>query len=76
MLIDSMTKKERRFPALIKGSRKSRIAKGSGSEIQDVNKLLKQFTNMQKIMKRFKGKSPARMMMSKISNLTGGNNFL
>jgi len=51
-IINSMTPHERRFPAVIKGSRKRRIANGSGTQIQDVNKLLKQFTQMQKMMKQ------------------------
>lgn len=54
-IIQSMTLKERRFPALINGSRKRRITAGSGTQIQDVNKLLKQFSQMQKMMKRMKG---------------------
>lgn len=52
-IINSMTPKERRFPDLIKGSRKRRIAMGSGTDIQAVNRLLKQFTMMQKMMKKF-----------------------
>lgn len=52
-MINSMTPKERRFPDLIKGSRKRRIAMGSGTDIQAVNRLLKQFTLMQKMMKKF-----------------------
>lgn len=52
-ILYSMTKKERHFPELIQGSRKRRIAAGSGTQIQDVNRLLKQFTQMQKMMKRF-----------------------
>jgi len=54
-IINSMTPKERHFPDLIKGSRKQRIALGSGVEVQDVNRLLKQFMQMQKMMKHFKG---------------------
>ena len=60
--IQSMTRKERRFPALINGSRKRRIADGSGNNIQDVNKLLKQFTQMQKMMKRMKGDKMMKQM--------------
>ena len=52
-IICAMTKKERQFPDLIQGSRKRRIASGSGTQIQDVNRLLKQFNQMQKMMKRF-----------------------
>ena len=54
-IIQSMTHKERHFPTLINGSRKRRISVGSGTTVQDVNKLLKQFTQMQKMMKRMKG---------------------
>jgi len=52
-IINSMTRKERRFPDLIKGSRKRRIAMGSGTDIPAVNRLLKQFIMMQKMMKKF-----------------------
>ena len=52
-IIRSMTKKERLFPDIIQGSRKRRIAGGSGTQIQDVNRLLKQFNQMQKMMRRF-----------------------
>lgn len=52
-IINSMTPKERRFPDIIKGSRKRRIASGSGTDIQAVNRLLKQFIMMQKMMKKF-----------------------
>ncbi|KOR31421.1 signal recognition particle [Achromatium sp. WMS2] len=54
-MINSMTLKERAFPDLIKGSRKRRIAAGSGTQVQDVNRLLRQFEQTQKIMKKFKG---------------------
>lgn len=52
-MINSMTPKERRHPDLIRGSRKRRIAMGSGTQVQDINRLLKQFMQMQKMMKRF-----------------------
>lgn len=61
-IIFSMTPKERRFPALINGSRKKRIASGSGTTTQDVNKLLKQFTQMQKMLKKLKGNKMAKRM--------------
>ncbi len=51
-IINSMTPHERSFPAVVRGPRKRRIAAGSGTEVQDVNRLLKQFTQMQKMMKR------------------------
>ncbi len=53
-IISSMTIKERRNPDIIKASRKIRISKGSGTTVQDVNKLLNQFETMQKMMKQFK----------------------
>ncbi|MFC4655247.1 MULTISPECIES: signal recognition particle protein [Rheinheimera] len=62
-IINSMTKKERQFPDLIKGSRKKRIASGSGTQVQDVNQLLKQFTQMQKMMKQMSGKGGLMKMM-------------
>lgn len=52
-IICSMTRKERRDPALINGSRRKRIATGSGTRVQDVNRLLKQFVEARKMMKRF-----------------------
>ncbi len=54
-IIDSMTKKERKFPATINGSRRARIARGSGTQPADVNQLMKQFKQMQKMMKKMKG---------------------
>jgi len=51
-VIDSMTRRERRQPALIDGSRKRRIASGSGQSVQDVNRLLKQHKQLVKTMKR------------------------
>jgi signal recognition particle subunit SRP54 len=62
-IIDSMTVKERQFPALIKGSRKKRIAAGSGTLIPDVNRLLKQFAQMQKMMKKMSKKGGMKNLM-------------
>jgi len=53
-MIRSMTKKERRDHSIINGSRRKRIAQGSGTRVQDVNKLLKQFVEARKMMKKFK----------------------
>ena len=53
-IIQSMTKKERKNPDIIKASRKQRIAKGSGTSVQDVNRLLERFEMMKKMMKQFK----------------------
>ena len=50
-----MTKEERLKPELINGSRRKRIAKGSGTSVEDVNKLLRQFDQMKKMMKQFSG---------------------
>src|SRR3989338_352266 len=61
-MILSMTKKERRLPALLNGSRKQRIAAGSGTTLQDVGKLLKQFMQMQKMLKRFGGNKMDKRM--------------
>lgn len=62
-IILSMTVEERRHPAIINGSRRKRIAMGSGTTVQEVNKLLKQFFEMQKMMKQFtKGKNLGRIM--------------
>lgn len=62
-IINSMTPAERARPDVIKGSRKKRIAAGSGTKIQDVNRLLKQFTQMQKMMKKMAGKGGMAKMM-------------
>ena len=51
-IINSMTPHERKFPAVIKGSRKRRIATGSGVQVQDINKLMKQHAQMSKTMKK------------------------
>jgi signal recognition particle subunit SRP54 len=61
-VIDSMTPKERRFPAIIDGSRKRRIARGAGVQVQEVNRLLKQHAQMQKMMKKFSKGGMAKMM--------------
>ena len=65
-MINSMTPGERAFPAVIKGSRKRRIAAGSGTQVQEVNRLLKQFTQMQKMMKKMKGKGGMAKLMGQI----------
>ncbi len=62
-IIDSMTPRERKFPAILKASRKVRIAKGSGTQVQDVNRLLKQFENMQRMMKKVSKKGGLQALM-------------
>ena len=61
-IINSMTAKERANPALLKASRKRRIAAGSGTTIQEVNKMLKQFEQSQQMMKMFSGKGMGKLM--------------
>ncbi|MDI1352170.1 MAG: signal recognition particle protein, partial [bacterium] len=70
-IINSMTPKERRVPKIIVGSRKKRIAQGSGTQIQDVNKLLKQFEQMQKMMKKFTKPGGMQKMMRGIGGMAG-----
>ncbi len=61
-IINSMTVQERRFPAVVKGSRRRRIAAGSGTQVQDVNRLLKQHQQMQKMMKKMSKGGLGKMM--------------
>ena len=63
VIIDSMTRHERRFPDVINGSRKQRIAKGSGTQVPDINRLLKQHKQMQKMMKKVTKKGGMQRMM-------------
>ncbi|WP_341327698.1 signal recognition particle protein [Methylotuvimicrobium sp. KM2] len=70
-VINSMTMQERRYPDLIKGNRKKRIATGCGQELQDVNRVLKQHKMMEKMMKRFKKGNMANMMRGMQSNMRG-----
>lgn len=74
-IIDSMTPQERRHPDLIKGSRKRRIAAGSGTQVQDVNRLLKQFSQMQKMMKKMSGGGMAKMMRALKGRMPPGMPF-
>jgi len=74
-MIQSMTPRERRFPDLIRHSQKLRVASGSGTTIQELNRLLKQFTQMQKMMKKFsKGGGMLKMMrqLGQLKNMGGG----
>ena len=74
-IISSMTKKERTNPEMIKASRKIRISNGSGTKVQDVNRLLKQFFNSQRMMKRMKkhGGGNISDMPSDLINKIKGN---
>lgn len=70
-MINSMTLQEREFPGIINGSRKRRISIGSGTSVQDLNKLLKQFIQMQKIMKKFSGKGGIHKMLRGMQGMMG-----
>jgi signal recognition particle subunit SRP54 len=85
-IIRSMTPHERRAPEIINGSRRTRIATGSGTQVADVNKLIKQFTEMQKMMKKMgglakpqgkqgkgKNKVSTRQAMRELGDMFGGN---
>ncbi len=75
-IINSMTPQERRFPDIIKGSRKRRIAMGSGTQIQEVNRLLKQHLQMRKAMKKFgKGGNMKKMMRAMKGQMPPGMPF-
>jgi signal recognition particle subunit SRP54 len=74
-IINSMTPQERRFPQVIKGSRKRRIAAGSGTQVQDVNRLLKQFTQMQKMMKKMSKGGMGKMMRAMKGRMPPGMPF-
>ena len=71
-IIYSMTPKERANPSLINGSRKNRIAKGSGTNIVEVNKLLKQFDDTKKMMKMMSNPKNMMGMMKQMRNMKGG----
>jgi signal recognition particle subunit SRP54 len=70
-IINSMTPKERRIPKIIIGSRKRRIAEGSGTQIQDVNRILKQFMQMQKMMLKMTKPGGMKQMMRGINGMPG-----
>lgn len=71
-IISSMTMHERRFPTVINGSRKKRIATGSGVTIQDVNRVLKQHSQMAKMMKKFSKKGAMGKMMKQFKGMMPG----
>ncbi len=71
-IIFSMTPQERAHPAIIKGSRKKRIASGSGTTVQDINKLMKQFTQMQKMMKKVSKGGMKNMMRGMAGKMPPG----
>jgi signal recognition particle subunit SRP54 len=71
-MIHSMTPQERSNPGLLNASRRSRIAKGSGTTVQEVNKLIKQFEEMRKMMKMMSNPRAMSGMMSQMKNMRGG----
>ena len=73
-IINSMTPRERANPDALNGSRKKRITLGSGTQIQDLNRLLKQHKQMQKMMKKMKGGNMANMMRG-LGGMQGGGGF-
>ena len=70
-IINSMTKKERRNPDLLNGSRRARIARGSGLTPADVNKVMKQYQQMEKMMGKL-GRGGMKGMMRGLSGMMGG----
>ena len=75
-IINSMTPHERSFPAVIKGSRRRRIAAGSGTQVQDVNRLLKQHMQMQKMMKKMSKGGMGKMLRGMKGKLTQGGQLI
>ena len=73
VIIDSMTPHERRFPDVVTSSRKQRIARGSGTTVIDVNRMLKQHRQMQKMMKKFGRKGGMQNMMRGLQGIKGSN---
>lgn len=72
VIIDSMTPDERANPDILSGSRKRRITAGSGTQVQDLNRLLKQHKQMAKMMKKMKGGGMSKMMRGMGGMLGGG----
>ena len=73
VMIDSMTLTERKNPDILNGSRKRRITTGSGTQVQDLNRLLKQYKQMAKTMKKMKG-GGINKMMKNLGSMMGGTN--
>ena len=75
-IINSMTPAERRNPDIISGSRKRRIAAGSGTQIQDIGRVIKQHKQMQKMMKKVSGKGGMAKLMRGMGGMGGGGGML
>ena len=75
-IITSMTKKERAKPDILNASRRKRIAAGSGTSVEDVNRLIKQYEQMKKMFKQFSGKNGKKAMRRMgMPNMPGGFGF-
>jgi len=72
-IVSSMTKMEKLDPSIINGSRKSRVAKGSGTEVRDINRLLKQFDQMKKMMKKLTSMGKGKDSMKAMQNMMGAS---
>jgi signal recognition particle subunit SRP54 len=70
-IIHSMTPAEREEPEILNGSRKKRIAKGSGTSVQEVNRLIKQFDDTRKMMKMMGNKKNMMNLMNQMKNIPG-----
>ena len=70
-IISSMTREERRHPEVINGNRKRRIARGSGTEVQDINELLSQFKQIKRMMKQFGGDGGKRKGKGRFPSFPG-----
>ena len=68
-MVNSMTKKERENPDLLNGSRRKRIALGSGLEVSDINRIIKQFDQAAKLAKKFSQKGGMQELMSMMGNM-------
>lgn len=75
-ILNSMTAKERRIPKIILGSRKKRIALGSGTQIQDINRVIKEFEQMQKMMKKFAKPGAMQQLMRGMGGIPGMQGIL
>ncbi|MGI9501550.1 MAG: signal recognition particle protein, partial [Geminicoccaceae bacterium] len=71
-ILSSMTPKERKSPQILHASRKKRIAAGSGTQVQEINKLLKQYQQMQTMMKRMKKAGGMKKLMANMPGMGGG----
>src|SRR5699024_11959927 len=74
-IIDSMTPQERHNPNILNATRRRRIAKGSGTSVQEINDLIKQFSQMKKMMQSFSGMGKMGQMMQGMKGIRGMKNL-